>query len=61
MGETYKWTDGNGDTHEYRFNNGVCEGFFLAGEIEIHDYKGVKMTETWKNGLKAAGYLLDTK
>ena len=58
MEEKYKWTDKDGNTHEYRFNNDICQGFFLAGEKEMSGYRGKRMTDNWKKGLKEAGFLL---
>jgi len=57
--EIYRWLS-DGDMHEYRFLNGVCEGFF-SNDVERHkeqNYKGRKLTETWKKGLQEAGFLL---
>jgi len=55
--EIFRWIDKEGNKHEYRFSNGICDGFF-SNNIENYDYKGKKLTDDWRKNLQDMGFLL---
>ena len=47
-----------GDIHEYRFTDGICDGFF-TNDIESaveQNYKGRHITDDWLANLPEAGF-----
>ena len=58
MKEIYRWVDKENKVHEYRFMDGVCEGFFTDGVESAleQNYKGKPITDTWLSVLPIAGF-----
>ena len=56
--QIFRWKN-EGDIYEYRFTNGVCDGFFTNGnETHTHkNYKNRHLTEIWKSSLPKAGFI----
>ena len=55
MKETYRYVDEHGK-HEYRFEDGLCIGFF-SNNILTSDLDTTKpITEMWRENLKTFGF-----
>ncbi len=58
MKQVFRWVSPRG-THEYRFTDGVCDGFFsndVEDAIEM-GYKGKPITDPWLSALPEAGFI----
>ena len=58
MEQIFRWKSESG-VHEYRFTDGICDGFFsndVEGAIEM-GYKGKPITDMWLAALPEAGFI----
>lgn len=58
MKQIFRWVNGS-DVHEYRFTDGICDGFFTNGvEAAVEQgYKGRPITDAWLKSLPDAGFV----
>lgn len=57
MKQIFRWVNDNG-VHEYRFTDGICDGFF-TNDVESAlqmGYKGKPITDEWLANLPSAGF-----
>lgn len=53
--EIFRWVDGE-NIHEYRFTDGVCDGFFSNNKEKDSVDKGKLITDIWRKNLPEAGF-----
>lgn len=58
MNQIFRWVNGD-NVHEYRFIDGICDGFFTNGvETALEQrYKGKPITDAWLANLPDAGFI----
>lgn len=53
--EIFRWVDGE-NIHEYRFTDGVFDGFFSNDKEKDSVDKGKLITDIWRKNLPEAGF-----
>jgi hypothetical protein len=59
MRKIFRWIDGE-NTHEYRFEDDVCLGFFTNDKKmpQSSMYEGKTLDDNWLKNLTQAGFIL---
>lgn len=58
MDQIFRWIDQDKNVHEYRFTDGVCDGFFSNG-VENNpeqNYKGRELTDEFRETIESRGF-----